>query len=105
MNLSLLELFKTGLGVIAEFFCLMIAIIYFRSLQKSFMKWTMPFLAFIFLAELICFFKIRNGQLSTIGIQSVISVVESSFYAFVFYHLSNQRPLKTGIVISYLISI
>jgi hypothetical protein len=67
MGIEILSFIKNHLHNIAEFISLVIAIFYYPYLKKSFMKWFLPFLGFIFLGELIsAYIPLINPTKSTI---------------------------------------
>ncbi len=102
----LLSLVKNHLHNIAELISLVIAIIYYPYLKRSFMKWFLPFLAFIFIAELIVgYLRYFVHVRSTLGIYYLISIVESAFYGYIFYRFCNLRMLQRIILLFVFISV
>jgi hypothetical protein len=98
MGIDVAFFIKNHIHNIAEFISLVIAVIYYPYLKKSFMKWFLPFLGFIFFGELItAYIPVNNPTKSTIGIYYVITVAELCFYGYVFYHLCSKRILKRAI--------
>lgn len=82
---------------IFEFLSLLIAIIYYRYLKVNYMKWFLPFLAFVFVGEMISIYRGIILGINTITISHLIAIVETIFYGFIFYLLTQQRLLKKGI--------
>jgi hypothetical protein len=66
---------------------------YHKYLNRSFMKWFLPFFIFIFIAELT-----EKMQINVFSISYVIGVVEAIFYSFVFYNLIEGRKNKNLII-------
>jgi hypothetical protein len=79
--------------LISEFSSLVIAIVYYPYLKRSFMKWVLPFLTIICVGEL-CEYYYAHTQGSNIGINYIIGVAETVFYSYVFYQLSPKKSLK-----------
>jgi hypothetical protein len=98
---------KGGLGMrvhinyIIEFISLLIAIFYYPYISKSFMRWFLPFLAFIFIMELVA------GSLSyyitpkwtNASIYYLVSIIESIFYNFIFYKISHREGIRKIILL------
>ena len=89
---------------IVEFVSLLVAIIYYPYLKYSFMKWFLPFLGFIFLAELFEEYQWGVLGIPTIKMNYLIGIVESVFYGSVFYKLTNRLATKRFIVFGVLMS-
>ena len=89
---------------ITELVALIIAIAYYPHLKKTFMKWVLPFLLFIFSCELISTYMILfyPGK-STFVIYYFIGVVEVFFYGYIFYKIINRALYRS--VIKYLVVI
>ena len=75
------------------------------------MKWFLPFLGFICVAELVAKYQVLILDEHLIKIHYVIGIIESIFYGYVFYRLSNSHFLKKIIfffvpisVVSYLVT-
>ncbi len=79
---------------IFEFISLLVAIIYYRYLKVNYMKWFLPFLGFIFVGEMISIYRGIILRINTITISHLIAIVETIFYGFIFYQLTQQRLLK-----------
>ncbi len=80
---------------ILELISLIIAFLYYPSIKGCFMKFFLPFLLFIFIAEAIAsLFVIRDDVRSNIGLQYLISIVETIFYGYIFYNLSDKKWIK-----------
>ena len=58
------------------------------------MKWFLPFLAFIFIGELIAKYEYALLHHINVGFYYLIAIAESIFYSFIFYQLSNKSTLK-----------
>ncbi|MEN9686700.1 MAG: hypothetical protein RLZZ28_2486 [Bacteroidota bacterium] len=58
------------------------------------MKWFLPFLAFIFFAELMAKSKFVLWNSSNLILYYIISIVESIFYGYVFYQLFERFSIK-----------
>lgn len=69
------------------------------------MKWFLPFLGFIFLGELYAKYLGYFLKESNYGIYSIIGIVESFFYGYIFYHLSDNRFFRKAIFFFISISI
>lgn len=66
-----------------------VAIYYYPCLKKSFMKWFLPFLGFVFIGELVE--KFLN---ITVIVNYLIGILESVFYGYIFYQLTRKRLFK-----------
>ncbi|MDP1762840.1 MAG: hypothetical protein Q8L07_03055 [Sediminibacterium sp.] len=66
-----------------------VAIYYYPCLKKSFMKWFLPFLGFVFIGELVE--KFLN---ITVIVNYLIGILESVFYGYIFYQLTRKRRIK-----------
>ena len=90
--------------IIFEFISFLISIIFYRFIKDSYMKWFVPFLGFIFIAELINnrFYYLHS---LTILIHYIIGIAESVFYGYIFYKLSNRPTQKKGIIIFIILSV
>ncbi len=85
---------------ILELVSLVIVVYYYPSIRYSFMKFFLPFLLFIFIAEAITSLQvIRDDVRSNVGLQYLISIVETIFYGYIFYNLSHRNGLKKIILI------
>jgi hypothetical protein len=105
MGIDVLCFIKNYLNIIAEFISLVVAVIYYPHLKRSFMKWVLPFLAFIIIAELIAsYFLFHNPRERTTVIYYIIGIIESIFYGYVFCHLKNIIFFKKVVFILCLIS-
>jgi len=83
---------------IFELLSFFVAIFYYRYLKGPFMKWFLPFLGFICLGKFIANYQHSVRKESAIAINYLIGIVESIFYAYIFYHLNHSRLLKKVIV-------
>jgi hypothetical protein len=79
---------------VTEFIGVLIAAVYYQGIRHSFNKWFLPFLIFIFLGELVAGVILKGNN---IPVYYVISIGESVFYGYLFYHLSQRRLLKNFI--------
>lgn len=92
-----------------ELLGLLIAIRYYTYLKKSFLKWLLPFLAFIFVAELLAkYLNFSRNRPALLVINYIIAITESVFYGFLFYCATSRKRfqllihiLVTASVISY----
>jgi hypothetical protein len=83
---------------IMELVSLVIAICYYPYLKNSFMKWFLPFLAFIFLGELLtAWYHYYEPGRSNAGIYYIISIIESVFYNYILYKIQERVWLKKPI--------
>lgn len=89
---------------IAELLSLLVAIFYYRYLRGTFMKWVLPFLAFIFFGERYATYQWYVLKVPTININYLIACIESIFYGYVFYSLSRRVLIKKAILYFVLIS-
>ena len=78
---------------IFELLSFFVAIVYYRYLKGSFMKWFLPFLGFVFAGEM--FVKFIG---SAILVNYLIGILESIFYGYIFYNLSHRLILKKAIL-------
>ena len=90
---------------IFELISFFVAIIYYRYLKDSFMKWFLPFLGFIFICEVIGNYQNAILKEPAVIINYLVGIVESVFYGYIFYHLSHRKILKKAIVIFVPISV
>lgn len=101
-NLLLMKWYPNNL---AELVCLIIAIIYYPYLKKSFMRWVLPFMMVIFFGELYTKYEGEVLGGTTIIPNYIIGIVESIFYGYVFYSLGRNQFIKKLILILITISI
>lgn len=85
---------------ISSFF---VALLNYKYLKNSFMKWFIPFLGFISFTELISYF-IYEYEINVIT-NYLIAIVESVFYGYVFYNLSERVLLKKIVLVFIPLSI
>ena len=97
---------------ITELVALIIAIAYYPHLKKTFMKWVLPFLLFVFLGEFISEYQHWFLNQSSIIVHYFIGIIESFFYGCIFYNFSSRSILKkciiyfiTGSTILYIIGL
>ncbi len=101
MAIDILSLLKNYIHDITEFIALVISIYHYKYLRVTFMEWMLPFLLFIFLGELINkYFFLNNLQHQGIILSYIIGLVESLFYSFIFYKLTDSNLLKKIILLS-----
>lgn len=82
---------KNHIHNIAELISLVIAIVYYPYLKKSFMKWFLPFLSFIFFTEaFISYLDICNDSRPNSDIYDIIGIGECIFYNYIFYQLAHN---------------
>lgn len=83
-----------------ELLAFVVAIFYYPCLKKSYMKWFLPFLGFVFIGESVeKFFNI------TVIVNYLIGILESVFYGYIFYQLSRRSLLKKLILFFIPISV
>ena len=106
------------LNNIMEFLGLLVAIFYYPHLRKSYMKWFLPFLAFVTVCELFLVFGARilfgpnqvanyhNTFLyaSMDAINYLIGIVETVFYGYIFYQFSSSKLVHKSIYIQVALS-
>ncbi len=90
---------------ITELIALVIAIVYYHYLKGSFMKWVLPFLVFIFLAELFITEKYFTLIKPNVIVQYTIGIIESIFYGYLFYNYSGRKILKKIILYFVILSV
>ena len=96
---------KLYLNNFAELISVLVAIVYYPYLKRTYMKWVLPFLLIVFFGELYTKYKGYILGEDTVGPNYLIAIAESVFYGYVFYYLSRKRIVKTGIFILVSISI
>lgn len=62
------------------------------------MRWCVPFLAFIFVGELIAKYEGRVLGLDNYNIYYILFIGESVFYAYIFYNFTSSSGLKKVII-------
>jgi hypothetical protein len=73
---------------ISELVGLLVAIFFYKYIKDSFMKWFLPFLAFVFAGELFTTYKFYyNHSWSNINVYYLIGIIELVFYSYIFYQL------------------
>ncbi len=91
---------KNHIHIICEFLSLLVAIIYYPYLKPGFMKWFLPFLAFIFLAELMVAYQTSlDANTPNVILYYFVSIVEYIFYNYIFYHLLSDQRVKRWILV------
>lgn len=101
MAIDILSLLKNYIHNIAELIALVVSIYYYQYLRNTFMKWILPFLLFVFLAELISMYFFLNYLIyENLILSDIIGFVESLFYSYIFYRLTDSRLLKKIIFLS-----
>ena len=90
---------------IAELISCLVAIIYYPYLKGTFMKWFLPFLIFICIGELLLKYQWYVLGRSTVKMNYLIAVIESIFYCYIFYNLSNKILFKRIVSFFVLISV
>jgi hypothetical protein len=105
MEVNILFFIKNHIHNVVEFISLLIALFYYPYIKNSFMKWFLPFLAFVFIAEFtISYQYILYPTKPNANINYIIGFFESIFYNYIFYHLCYRASLKKAIVVLGLIS-
>lgn len=88
--------------ILFEFLSLLVALIYYPYLKPGYMKWFLPYLAFIFLSELQVAYQIYlDANKPNVTFYYFISILEYIFYNYIFYHLLGNRVIKK--IVLYLI--
>lgn len=106
MEIDILTAIMSHLYVIVEFISLIIAVFYYPYLKRCYMKWVLPFLGFIFLSEFTIAYQHYFDHLrSSVNINYLILSVESCFYGYIFYELSNKLILRKVALLTTLINI
>lgn len=101
MAVDILSLVKNYIHNIAELIALAISIYYYQYLRNTFMKWILPFLIFIFLGELANkYFFLNYLKYQSIMLSYTIGIVESVFYSYIFYRMTDSSLLRKIIVLS-----
>ncbi|MDB5209643.1 MAG: hypothetical protein JWQ30_470, partial [Sediminibacterium sp.] len=73
---------------------------------KSFMKWVLPFLMFIFFGEIaIAYLYFNNPSWPNTSFYYIIGISESIFYGYIFYRLCQSAIVKKIIFILTLIGL
>jgi hypothetical protein len=90
---------------ISELIGLLVAMIYYPYLKGSFMKWFLPFLAFIFFAELYIKYEHYVFQNEEISLQYLIGIVESIFYGYIFNNFYTGNTSKMALFFLIFISV
>lgn len=88
---------------IAEFISLLIAIFYYPYLKRSFMKWFVPFLGFIFFSELFAKYQIFILKEHTLKTYYAVFLIETLFYSYLFYSLCSESIIRK--IILYVTSV
>lgn len=84
---------------VVELISLIIAIIYYPYIKRNAMKWTLPFLVFIFLAEIIAKYQVEILKKSTINTYYLILLVETIFYSYMFVNMTKNLSTKKIITV------
>ncbi|MCW3087917.1 MAG: hypothetical protein JWQ78_1303 [Sediminibacterium sp.] len=58
------------------------------------MKWFLPFLACICCGELVATYQSHVLKIESTGINYLIAIMETVFYGYLFYHLSNRTGFR-----------
>lgn len=69
------------------------------------MKWFLPFLAFIFLTEIAAEYQFFILHGNTHRLNYIVSIIETLFYGFIFYSLSDLPVVKRIVTVSTLINL
>lgn len=84
-----------NIHILFEFLSLLVAVIYFPYLKPGFMKWFLPYLAFIFLSEfMVAYQTYLDANRPNVTFYYFISILEYIFYNYIFYHLLSNRMIK-----------
>ena len=86
---------------ISELICLLVTVFYYPYIKKSFMKWFLPFILFIFLGEIGAKYISADSVTSNISIYYVIGIGETIFYGYIFYSLYNRKIFK-GLILFFI---
>jgi hypothetical protein len=69
------------------------------------MKWFMPFLAFIFIAESITKYQVLYyNYFPNANIYYIVSIIESVFYSYIFYTICTRKSIQRIIILFFCIS-
>ena len=79
---------------ISELICLLVALFYYPYIKKSFMKWFLPFILFIFLGEIGAKYLRDGSGISNVSIYYIIGIVETIFYGYIFRQLYTRKTIK-----------
>lgn len=90
--------------LLVEFLSVVIAIVYYPYLKKTFMRWMLPFLIFIFFSEIIARL-VGNYTNNNLRIYCFISIVESIFYGYFFYNATKIIQFKKVILVLTFLSV
>lgn len=90
---------------IFELLSFFVAIFYYRYLKGTFMKWFLPFLGFIWVGEFFAYYQNIILKVQAISINYLIGIVESVFYGYIFYNLSQRVILKKAILLFIPVSV
>jgi hypothetical protein len=72
-----------------EAISLIVAVVYYKKIRRSFMKWFLPFLVVIFVGEIFAY----QGNLG-FYFTYLLSSLESIFYCYIFYNLIDNGPVR-----------
>lgn len=96
---------KFYINNLAELFSLVVAIIYYPYLKNSVMKWFLPFLAFITISEMYGQYIGYTLHKSNAEIYGFITIMESFFYGYFFYSISEKEISRKIILVISVINI
>ena len=78
-----------------EFASLLVTIFYLPYIKKSSMIWFVPFLAFILTVELTLAYQYYyRKNWPDVIINYCLSIIETAFYCYIFYTITNKRLLQ-----------
>jgi hypothetical protein len=84
----------TALYLISELQAFLIACYYYRYLRGSFMRWFVPFLAFIFFADAFLYVRLSIFHLEySVTINYLQQLAQTFFYGYLFSKMANKRVL------------
>lgn len=87
-----------------ELLSVIIGFVYYPYLKKSFMRWVLPFLIFIFFSEIVA--RVVGGYTNNnLKIYCFISIAESLFYGYFFYNATKIIQFRKLILILTFLSV
>lgn len=82
---------------------LLIAFFYYPRYKHSILKWILPFLLFINIAEALGYIFRQYLKIANTPVYSISIPIEFSFYTFLFYHFLKSERLKKILFILWLL--
>ncbi len=94
---------KSYIYNIAELLILLFVAYCYPFIKRSYMKWFLPFLTFVFLGDFLGKIQFQLTNKPNYGIHYLIGIVESCFYCFIFYSLTKSKEIKKMTIMSGLL--